>query len=193
MKSMRLRRRGKLYKAMVDNDIEMDLHVAVINDCQDKVKNLVLCGADINKKNFNGWTPIHRAVCCFHINMVQYLVSLGANINGLQKFGETLVHRAVLNCHGDMLKLLISVGADVNQQDCVKETALHKAARNNLWIMVSMLLSFNADILRYNNLGQQALDVSKLESKQLLQEAFGKLNCHSLKRPRIEINDNYDK
>jgi hypothetical protein len=52
MKSMRLRRRGKLYKAMVDN----------------------------------GWTPIHRAVCCFHINMVQYLVSLGANINGLQKF-----------------------------------------------------------------------------------------------------------
>ena len=125
--------------------------------------------------------------------MVQYLVSLGANINGLQKFGETLVHRAVLNCHGDMLKLLISVGADVNQHDCVKETALHKAARNNLWIMVSMLLSFNADILRYNNLGQQALDVSKLESKQLLQEAFGKLNCHSLKRPRIEINDNYDK
>jgi ankyrin repeat protein len=71
---------------MVDNDIEMHLHVAVINDCQDKVKNLVLCGADINKKKFNGWTPIHRAVCCFHINMVQYLVSLGANINGLQKF-----------------------------------------------------------------------------------------------------------
>jgi serine/threonine-protein phosphatase 6 regulatory ankyrin repeat subunit B len=184
---IKLRRRDEYFEGVGDKTREWELHIAVCHDNQDKVKHLVCCGVDINKKNLNDWTPIHRAVCCFNMNMVKLLVSHGANVNGRQKFGETLIHRAVLNCHEDMLKLLISLGADVNQKDCVEETALHKAARNDLWRMVPLLLSLNADTLIHNKLGQQAVNVATSEIIiTLLQQAENQMSNSTLKHSVIE-------
>ncbi|ORX85834.1 ankyrin, partial [Anaeromyces robustus] len=56
---------------------------------EDLVKYLIEHGADINKENRGGETPLFLACRSGNKNLVKYLIDLGADINKENEEGET--------------------------------------------------------------------------------------------------------
>lgn len=54
----------------------------------------------VNKKDSNGWTPLHEGARAGHTEVAQILIERGADVNELTNYGETPLYLA-LNNHGD--------------------------------------------------------------------------------------------
>ena len=70
-------------------------------------------GADINKEDCDGWTPLFSACFNEHIEIVKYLVEHGTNINKERDGGFTPLHIAFRNGHIEIVKYLVEHGADI--------------------------------------------------------------------------------
>ena len=92
------------------------------------VELLIANGSDVNAKNQNGYTPLHKAVDDGHKEIVELLIAKGADVNAMEGGGGTPLHHAVLFV-GDkkLAELLIAKGADVNAMDKDGNTPLNYA------------------------------------------------------------------
>lgn len=67
----------------------------------------------VNKKDSNGWTPLHEGARGGHLEVVELLVKNGANLNEKSHNGETPLYWAKKE-HGDdhdVVKFLTDLGA----------------------------------------------------------------------------------
>ncbi len=89
------------------------------------VKQHLAAGTDVNAKNQNGYTPLHKAVDDGHKEIVELLITEGADVNAKEDGGGTPLHHAVLFV-GDkeLAELLTAKGADVNAKDNDGDTPL---------------------------------------------------------------------
>ena len=89
------------------------------------VKQHLAAGTDVNAKNQNGYTPLHKAVDDGHKEIVELLITEGADVNAKEGGGGTPLHHAVLFV-GDkeLAELLTAKGADVNAKDNDGDTPL---------------------------------------------------------------------
>jgi ankyrin repeat protein len=89
------------------------------------VNALISTGADVNKADiygwtplswasFNGYTPISRASLHGHLKIVQVLVAAGADLNKADNGGVTPISAAPLKGHLEVVQALIVVGAHVD-------------------------------------------------------------------------------
>jgi quinoprotein dehydrogenase-associated probable ABC transporter substrate-binding protein len=93
-------------------DITQELSNAVIANDFDRVKFLVSKGADVNKADSQGWTPLQSAARQRHDKMIALLIELGADVN----VGEpTPLIAAVMRDHVPSIKVLLEHGADVEK------------------------------------------------------------------------------
>ncbi|MDA8085716.1 MAG: ankyrin repeat domain-containing protein, partial [Nitrospiraceae bacterium] len=81
------------------------------------VEVLIKQGADVNAKNNNGYTPLHRAAEFGHKDVAQTLIAHGADVNAKDNNGDTPLHEAAEGGQADIVKLLIAHGADINARD----------------------------------------------------------------------------
>ena len=135
------------------------LHKAVTLDIA-IVKYLLFQGADVNNKDENDESPLHKALFWGYKDMtiVQFLVSRGANVNAKNKYGSTPCHYAALHNIPEALQFLLSKGADVNTSNDGGHTPLHWATLYNRTIaVVQLLISAGADINAKNNWGKTPL------------------------------------
>jgi len=94
-------------------------------DCKNIAMMLIRKGADVNARNDNGVTPLHRAVEVDDIELFEMLLSApGADINALGMDGGTPLHSAALEAEVNMVKFLLDNGADVNARNEDGETSL---------------------------------------------------------------------
>jgi len=90
---------------------------------------LIEAGADPNKKNDKGKTPLHYAT---GHNSVDSLLKAGANPNAQDIEGKTPLHYiAGFNCHVGVVDLLLKKGADPAIRDKQGKTPLHCAIHSS--------------------------------------------------------------
>jgi ankyrin repeat protein len=80
-------------------------------------------GADVNARDYNGYTPLHHAAARGDNEMINYLVSKGADVTAVARTGQTTVDMANgpvqrISPYLDTVKLLEGLGAKNNNR-CV--------------------------------------------------------------------------
>ncbi|MDX1403306.1 MAG: ankyrin repeat domain-containing protein [Woeseiaceae bacterium] len=99
-------------------------HQYVPDNWLDAVKFLVEeCGADVNIRDANAYTPLHHAASRGDTEVVQYLIDKGADVNVVSRKGQTTADMANgpverVPPYPETIDLLVSHGA-VNNGNCV--------------------------------------------------------------------------
>ena len=105
---------------------------------------------DINAKDDNGYTPLHRAAEAGNTAKVWALIANGAKatVNAKANNGWTPLHWAAYNGNTAVATLLLANGAKatVNAKNNIGETPLHWAALNGHAAVATLLIDNKADI-----------------------------------------------
>ena len=84
-----------------------------------------MLGADLNKQDNFGRSPLHVSAAVDYAEMTEFLVKNGANIN-IKTFeeGQMPIHYAAKNDGCRSLKMLLGYGADIDSRDSKNRTPL---------------------------------------------------------------------
>lgn len=115
---------------------------------------------NINAKDKDGYTPLHRAVSKGEINTTHTLIQAGANINAKGRCGNTPLHWAMMNGKADITLTLVKAGADVNLKDEYGRTPLHVATKNEQAEIIAALIKAGADVNGKNSYDMIPLHVA---------------------------------
>ena len=74
-------------------------------------------GANLERKDNIGRTPLHFACMNEHLHLVNYLLSEGANKDAQNYVGWTALHYSALKGNLDIIKSLLYMGANKNLKD----------------------------------------------------------------------------
>ncbi|MHC4830897.1 MAG: ankyrin repeat domain-containing protein [Planctomycetota bacterium] len=139
-----------------DGVFQTPLAAAAFVDRQDVVSLLIRRGADPNRADRRGKTPLRIAVLGEHPAMVRHLVSLGARV---APDGGALLQTAVRTGSEPMVNLLVELGVRPDQRHS-EETALHVAARHGNLDAVRALIELGAFVHAIDAQGQTPLHVA---------------------------------
>ena len=78
------------------------------------VKQHLVAGTDVNRKNNKGYNALHVAAESGHEEMALLLIESGAKINGNNKSNQTPLHKAAFEGRDKIVNILIQNGANVN-------------------------------------------------------------------------------
>jgi ankyrin repeat protein len=120
----------------------------------EKVKRLLLMGADINTKNDFGLTPFELSVVGNNCSVVEYFLQLGQNPN-LERGGGTPLMSAAANGNIELLRLLLKYGANPDSPGDGKGTALMSATGHTE--IFKILVDHGANIHSRDNYGRTVL------------------------------------
>jgi ankyrin repeat protein len=118
-------------------------------------------GANINKADVLGQTPLHTACIIGNIDVVLWLVKKGANINKLDENGSTPLHWACAKGNEAVAQVLIEKGCEVATSNSEGNTSLHLASDSGLQSTVQLILEKDESCInRENNQGWTALNLA---------------------------------
>jgi uncharacterized membrane protein YfcA len=101
--------------------------------------------ADLNARNADGYTPLHRAVETDMKRLAQALIARGADPRARSKNGETALHLAALHPEPDFTDILLAAGADPQAKNADGESALFWAVLSGHIVVAQRLLARGAD------------------------------------------------
>ncbi|KAL3664555.1 hypothetical protein V7S43_010308 [Phytophthora oleae] len=143
---------NKTAKALLDAAKCGDIHT---------VTNLVKQGADKDKQDKYGTTPLAWAASDGHLDVVRYLVEQGADKDKQNKNGSTPLIWAAMNGHREVVKYLVEHGADKEKQDNNGDTPLTWAAIKGHLEVVDYLIEQGADKDKQDNDGDTPLTLAR--------------------------------
>ena len=115
---------------------------------------VVDAGADVNKSNNDGWTPLYIASADCHVDVVRALIDAGADVNKSNNDGWTPLQMASEYGYADVVRALIDAGADVNKQTNQKSTPLFLASFKNVHKGVILMLLLNGAFIESSLMNQ---------------------------------------
>jgi ankyrin repeat protein len=84
----------------------------------DRVAELLENGADVNRLDRDGLTPLSRASEHGHAQVVRFLLARGADVNRTAKDGAGALFWACVKGHAKVVDILLDSGANVNTARC---------------------------------------------------------------------------
>lgn len=157
---------GLLLKHRADIHIEAGykrtpLHYAAIISKNEKIIKLLLdYGADPNKQDLFGDTPLYQTAHHHRPEMLKVLLEQGADPNIKNNAGLSPIHMVTKNCYMDMLELLLKYNADVNAVGLDGKALLHIAVKKNKIELMNLLLSYKPAIDKKDNDGKTPLHLA---------------------------------
>ena len=127
----------------------------------EKVHSELRCGADIEAKDDDGWTPLHFAAA-FNKNpaVIQALLDAGADIEAKSDRSVTPLHLAAnTSAIPAVIQVLLDAGADTEAKDDGGWTPLLGAAFNEDPVVIQVLLDAGADTEAKNDDGSTPLHI----------------------------------
>jgi ankyrin repeat protein len=148
--------------ATVDAGTKKEDGTALLGACDrgflDVVKVLVERGADPNRQDSRGWTPLSAAIAQDHTPVAEYLITRGANIHDASVSTErSILMLASERGNTSLVRMLIDKGAAVNHTDEDGDHALLEAAVAERTEVVALLVKRNAKVDLQNSEGWTAL------------------------------------
>jgi len=123
-----------------------ELWRSIDQDNEAAAEALVRSGrADVNSRNGEHETPLHRAVEKNMKALSTALVRLGADLRARSKNGETVLHLAALDADPSIADLLLAAGADPLARNDDGESPLMWAALSGHIVVAQRLLARGAD------------------------------------------------
>jgi ankyrin repeat protein len=102
--------------------------------------------ADVNAREVDGTTALHRAARADDAGEVRRLIHAGARVDVVNRYGVTPLALAAANGNASVLELLIKAGADPNAPSAQAEPVLMTAARSGSVDAVRCLIEHGADV-----------------------------------------------
>ncbi|KAH0522744.1 hypothetical protein TsFJ059_006542 [Trichoderma semiorbis] len=147
--------RRSMYSLLDDEDLDFqhdNSEVAdVTGDPREEDVRASVSGLDLEDKDEEGMTKLHRAVQAGDRDLVESLIDEGANLLSRDNSGRTALHYASIGQSQsdiEILSLLLNAGsyAILNLGDESGQTALHYAAERNLNYTLRNLIHQGADL-----------------------------------------------
>jgi hypothetical protein len=133
-----------------------------------EVKLLLANGRDVNARDSDGWTPLHRAVYEGKKETAELLLAHGADVNAKNNNLETPLGLAAYYGHKEVAELLLAHGADVNAKNEPGETPLLEAAEMGKADVAELLLGHGADVNAWDHNGRTALKWAEFSKSQYI-------------------------
>lgn len=141
----------------------MALQKKLTMDQLNGINYLLIKGANPNKSNYNGYTPLtaHLSSNLFNKDLVDRLIKYNTEINSPDFEGDTPLHFAVMNSNIEAVTYLLENGANVNVKNKDGITPLHIAVDKKSYDITAELLHNDADRNTKDINGVSALDMAK--------------------------------
>lgn len=121
------------------------LHLAVITEELDVVKELLTAGATLDAVDGDGQTPLLQACLGGQLEVVRFLLNAGANPAHQNKQAHSPLHYLSAFCRDrQLLHDVIAGGADPNAKSMKLNTPMHFAAMNGNEVATQVLLEHGA-------------------------------------------------
>ena len=135
------------------------------------IEALVAVGADVNARDKDGWTPLHRATRAKRgsAESIAALVAGGASVNTTDNNGRTPLHQAAWRVSAEAIKALLARGASVNTTDNKGRTPLHRAANYGAPQAIKALLAGGADVNATDNESWTPLHLAASHSSEAVE------------------------
>ncbi len=122
-------------------------------------------GADLNRSDAEGWSPILYAAENAQLDTLRYLVEkAGVDVRARSKGRQTALMLACLGGQTDVCRYLLDRGANLNARTLQGSTALMYAAASGKLDLVQMLIESGADKQASDLQQRTALSFSKNET-----------------------------
>ena len=107
----------------------IDIHMAVVTDNVEALKQHVVAGTNINEKDpYGGSSPLISAALFGKTEMAKILIDAGADINVQNNDGSTALHVAAFFCRPKIVKMLLNKKADKTTKNKYNSTAYESVA-----------------------------------------------------------------
>jgi ankyrin repeat protein len=145
-----------------DNGGSTPLHHVISNvipwdaeqNAEQAVGVLLEHGADINLRNHEGQTALHKASRRDRIDIIHLMLKHGPDVNALDSNGSTPLHLAISERAAG---LLLEHGTNINLRNGQGRTALHKASLRGYPDIIHLILNHGADVDAQDNDGSTPL------------------------------------
>lgn len=131
---------------MLFGNIQDDLVDALNSKMYLRIGSLLEQGADLDRKDDRGRSPLTVMVINGNTDMVRLLLQYGANINSIDNEGYTALHYAVEKGSLTIAQMLIQGGAETNSINNKEETPVYLALKNNDIAMTELLIKNGGEL-----------------------------------------------
>ncbi|KAJ1394254.1 RmlC-like jelly roll fold [Sesbania bispinosa] len=129
-----------------ETELAMRMNCAAYDGHLDLLKGLIGSGADPNKTDYDGRSPLHISASKGYVDISHFLVEQGVNIN-LQEL--------------DLLKRVLACGINPNAKNYDQRTPLHIAASEGLYTIAELLVEAGASVLSKDRWGNTPLHCAR--------------------------------